>query len=515
MKTFLIQGLLLFMALMMGAFLGTAAKRKTERDSLLDRRVLETSVKDRECGHWAAWRAMELLGASAPLPRVFELIPPRDEGVSLLDLKTLLEKAGLQVDARQVPFDEFLGSPGIAIVHLSGPDHFLTVTHAERNLIFYFDHHGRRQFMKSGEARKRWSGNVLFVKRPRDRFAPLGLQDRASDDPSPRIQFDALLLDKGDIPRNSPGGSGGKVVFDFPFVNLGQKDLIIESVKTSCNCLTVKKPEKPIAHQQSATITLEFQVGERQSSFLFEALVQSNDPSLPKVVLKAGGNLNSLLEISHPFVDLGDLIPGQKRRIIEYLHYRGEQDFQITRFHSSSKQVQLSLHEELTDDLAREFFHDLGLKKKASREGKYLVIEFLCPEGPPGPLSEVVTLQTTLPQYETVTIPLRGKSVLPVRCFPSILIVEPKGPAQPKKVFLHSPSKKAISFLGLAAAPPGVQAAPIPEDSAKTPKPADGISLAITCEPRVLERVDSVELKIKVEIEGVPLEVPLTLSRGL
>jgi len=33
MKTFLIQGLLLLLALMMGAFLGTAAKRKTDRIS--------------------------------------------------------------------------------------------------------------------------------------------------------------------------------------------------------------------------------------------------------------------------------------------------------------------------------------------------------------------------------------------------------------------------------------------------------------------------------------------------
>ena len=66
------------------------------------------------------------------------------------------------------------------------------------------------------------------------------------------FKFEKELINYGKIAK----GSNGERVFTF--TNVGNAPLIIEDIKTSCDCAVPKKPEAPIMPGEKGTITVSY-----------------------------------------------------------------------------------------------------------------------------------------------------------------------------------------------------------------------------------------------------------------
>lgn len=66
------------------------------------------------------------------------------------------------------------------------------------------------------------------------------------------VKFKELTHDFGKIKQNVP------VTFDFTFVNVADKPVVIESAMASCGCTTPVKPEAPVAKGKASKITAGF-----------------------------------------------------------------------------------------------------------------------------------------------------------------------------------------------------------------------------------------------------------------
>lgn len=67
-----------------------------------------------------------------------------------------------------------------------------------------------------------------------------------------KIKFDKETIDYGKIAKGSDG------VRDFGFTNIGDADLIISDVKSSCGCTVPEKPKDPIAPGASSVIKVKY-----------------------------------------------------------------------------------------------------------------------------------------------------------------------------------------------------------------------------------------------------------------
>ena len=83
------------------------------------------------------------------------------------------------------------------------------------------------------------------------------------------FQFEKEVINYGKIKK---GDEGTRI---FEFINIGNAPLIIEDIKTSCDCAVPKKPEKPIMPGEKATITVEYDTS-KTGGFSKEIIIFSN-----------------------------------------------------------------------------------------------------------------------------------------------------------------------------------------------------------------------------------------------
>jgi hypothetical protein len=68
------------------------------------------------------------------------------------------------------------------------------------------------------------------------------------DIPAPKIKFEYIVHNRGDI------GEGSDGLFFFPLENVGNTDLLIASVRSSCGCLAPRFNMRPVAPGERDTV---------------------------------------------------------------------------------------------------------------------------------------------------------------------------------------------------------------------------------------------------------------------
>ena len=230
------------------------------------------------------------------------------------------------------------------IAHLSGPDHFVVVTRAGAKSVAYLDHQGRRQIMATPAFARRWTGYVLRVERPA--AGAVGFTGEP-DAGKPRVRFDTLFIDKGDVVT---GADVKAIRFEYPFRNAGHAPLTIRKVHAGCSCLKATHPDKPIQPGGTGAVVLEYTINPNKRSFVHDAVVETDDPTFPALALRAAGNTNVLVTISPASLSLGDLPLGAEKRVFVFVRYNGEEDFELHR--ATAKHSSATVHSEASKDLA-------------------------------------------------------------------------------------------------------------------------------------------------------------------
>ena len=67
-----------------------------------------------------------------------------------------------------------------------------------------------------------------------------------------KIEFKTEIIDYGQIEKGSDG------VRVFEFTNIGNADLIIQDVKSSCGCTVPEKPKDPVAPGKTGVIKVKY-----------------------------------------------------------------------------------------------------------------------------------------------------------------------------------------------------------------------------------------------------------------
>ncbi|MBM4055589.1 MAG: DUF1573 domain-containing protein [Planctomycetes bacterium] len=95
----------------------------------------------------------------------------------------------------------------------------------------------------------------------------------------PKIEFEEDKYNFGKI------YSGEKVTHKFKFKNLGDGELIIDKVKSSCGCTAALSSKKNLKKGEEGEIEVKFNSGKYVGNITKSIFVHSNDPGNPKVKL--------------------------------------------------------------------------------------------------------------------------------------------------------------------------------------------------------------------------------------
>ena len=371
-----------------------------------ERRLAATQL---QCGHWAVVKCGRLLGFPVSSHTVSTILPRRKEGHSLRELQQAFHAIGAQAEATRRSWESLLSGDFPCIAHLKDPDHFVVVSGVDSQGVHLYDDAGRRRTIARELLEKRYSGYAVKVSR-----------DATADSRSlAGIQFDTLLQDAGSISAHS-----GVVTYEFPFRNRSDADLAIEKVHLDCACMDSEWPTTPIGAGQAGQIRLRYRVRPEKGSFIHRAIVITNDPKAPRVVLEATGYSGMDASVRPEILELGQLVEAREHVATCLVTYTGDWlDFRIMGIDDSKLQGakvsrfvnRLPTEEPDPDGGGRQYFEP---------PNNVRVVEISVePQVPAGErIDGSISIETNLDDYESLVIPVRGEVVGPVRPFPSVLL---------------------------------------------------------------------------------------------
>ncbi|MEK6777909.1 MAG: DUF1573 domain-containing protein [bacterium] len=124
----------------------------------------------------------------------------------------------------------------------------------------------------------------------------------------PKIHLEEEGYDFGKIKE------GAEVVHEFKFKNLGDADLIITDVKTSCGCTAAVISDKTIAPSKQGAIKVTFNSGGRNGPQTKTVTIVSNDPERPNAEVRLTGKVDQgeqpLMKVEPMTLDVGVVEPG-------------------------------------------------------------------------------------------------------------------------------------------------------------------------------------------------------------
>jgi predicted double-glycine peptidase len=252
----------------------------------------DPSHSDLQCGHWAVLRASQLAGVPIEMEKVLQVLPARESGHSLLEIKTALVDLGFAVEAREITLEENEDIALPCIVALSDPDHFIVTLAVHEGSLHCFDNGGQRTVVPIEKIKRRWKGVGLSVDR-NDNVSSRYSIGRADES---QMVFSTILKDKGVI-----YGNGHAVEFKFQITNKGPAPLVISSVDTDCSCTKAAWPDSPILANQTVEIKLTFKPNET-GPFWHTATIHSNDRGHDRVAIFASGIVDRKVKVRPYFL---------------------------------------------------------------------------------------------------------------------------------------------------------------------------------------------------------------------
>lgn len=446
-----------------------------------------------QCGHWAIMRCCELLGVPIEMKTIVKLLPPKEDGASMLDLRKVLGRIGLKSLSKRETSAGLVGGSLPAIAHLGG-DHFVTVSAADDEVVRFFDGGGRVAAMTVSKFEKEWTGAMLLVQRE-NRTVPLPSFANRRRRKRPCIEFDKLIIDKSDVRWN-----GEPITYEFSVRNTGEIPLVIQDIKTNCRCLGTESPDEPIAPGGMSTIALKYSLKEGQGSFKYEALVRSNDPSLPLVKLTAAGNTDVRVQITPKYVYLGRIVPGQTKTATVSVHFTGDFPLEIGEISCEKKQVKV-VHNILSQELARQFRHGMTSGEELAwtmRNTHVLQITYEAGTDDIGKTAiDTVVIHTNIDGFEEISVPVYARVVNPVGLYPSVLVF---GDVQPDEVVTRT--IEVVALDGRAFQIVSVNAGDIEIDYFTLPGFANRKTLEFSAKGATLLRLSDASLEIEIEMSG-------------
>lgn len=371
-----------------------------------------------QCSHWAIIRTCQLLGVPMSSTELIKILPYATRGHSMLQISNILKSFGMQTDAK-LESVESLGTNGFpCIVHLKAPDHFVVVSGVDDHWIHVYDGSGHRTKRSKKIFNDRFGGEVLYIRRESSEHGGHSSKRISEVTDGPSVHFETLLVDKGVI---SPSTES---ISHYPIHNRGNSDLHITAIRPDCSCLRAEGPTNPIPPGGNAMIKLAYRVKSQNGPFVHGALIETNDPTAPRVLIETTGFAGAEVRISPPRLNLGDVVRDRPHTARVFVEFTGQKrDFEIEGLDSTLTDARLQQFSNMSQAQIESIWPNAPQKTDLGNH-LYMVEVTLTPRDDVGnKLEGMISIKTNVHGYEQLSIPISAKIVSAVKAYPSILCV--------------------------------------------------------------------------------------------
>lgn len=241
----------------------------------------------------------------------------------------------------------------------------------------------------------------------------------------PRMQVDKPVFDFGQVEQ------GEQVTHAFRFTNRGNRDLRVQSVKTSCGCTAAVIAADTIPPGREGSIRATFDTKRFAGQKAKDIRVHTNDPLSPVTTLTLRGEITTEVQVQPAQVYLGRLPRGVSTSRTVTVLYDQNKTFEIT--HISNDHPAISVQAEDT--------------RVEGKKGKALRVS-VSKTAQRGPLNDTITITTTSPKKPTISIPVVGSIEGDVVVLPSQVSfgVVRQGVGQTRTVRIKNRSARPLSI---------------------------------------------------------------------
>ena len=201
----------------------------------------------------------------------------------------------------------------------------------------------------------------------------------------PRVHVAEPVFDFGQVEQ------GDQVTHAFRFTNQGNRDLRVQSVKTSCGCTAAVIAADTIPPGMEGSIQATFDTKRFAGQKAKDIRVHTNDPLSPVTTLTLQGEITTEVQVQPAQVYLGRLQRGSPITRTVTVLYDQNKTFEIT--HITNTHPAISVQAE-----------DARVEGK---KGKALQVS-VSKTAQRGPLNDTITITTTSPKKPSISIPVVG-----------------------------------------------------------------------------------------------------------
>ena len=367
-----------------------------------------------QCAQFCVDFCCKLYGVPLSMANIMQLLPPKERGESMWEIKRTLEKIGLSTDGQRMDFDALMASSHPVIAYMS-QNHFVLVEKADEQTVRLLDGHGRRTTVTAEAFRQGWDGKALVVHPPAEKETLPVFVKRSRRDPY--LQFETLFLDMGEIPQGQES-----VTFEFPFRNLGGADLTIAKVHMKCSCTAETEfPEQPIGPGGRGRILIHYGTENRRGGFRHNLFVQSNDPKFPIIPMNIAGNCTQVLSIKPEWISLD--VSREGRAAGEcYIRYSGDAPLRLSEPEADIPGLSFA-YQKISREMLPEMLGASRIYRMEDPQLYKLTATWDGSRGDPNAVEGRISIRTGLDKSPVIRIPVYLTHDQPVAAKPSLLFL--------------------------------------------------------------------------------------------
>lgn len=301
------------------------------------------------------------------------------KGVTTEGLLKVVEAKGLYAAEIKINIEELSKLKMPVIVYL-WDDSFKAIDKFEQDSVRIIDSEKEPSWMSKKDLDNNYSGFAILISKDKTLFPKI--ETKGAD-----IRFDEYIHNLGIVKE-------GNIKLDhiFKFTNIGNKELVISRVKSSCGCTATILSEKNIAPGGKGEIEVSFNIEGRIGSQNTSVYVFSTDPITPIVKLQMKVIImESKLKVTPASINFGDVKKKSTATAKIYIIPPANEKLSIVKIDSSS-----------------EYLSAKFLESKEKDSGGWEVELNLSPDSPLGKLNEKITIYTNNTEQPEIDIPVKG-----------------------------------------------------------------------------------------------------------
>ena len=418
---------------------------------------------DKDCGPQSLLIICKRLGISSTLADLCRLSDMDESGTTMYGLRQAALSIGLNAIGMSIDIDQLSLLRNPAIGHTKD-NHFVVIERFEKGTFCIVDSSKGTYLLTKDELSNIWDGKVLVLSRT----------EKTID--TPRILFDEYIYDFGEAEQQQ------EIVHTYRFKNIGDRDLTISRVRTTCVCAAGVIGKRTIHPGEESQIEIRLRTGRRFGREFHSIYIHSNDPEQPIIRLVIAGTVKRRIIIVPRRVFFGEVTravrPTKEVRIFD-----AESDsLEIAAVESTSKFV-------LVKSMPTEDGHKKGVKVSIT----------LREDTPFGELKERVIIRTKKENVAKIEVPVMATVRSPIQLSPDSLFFVYKGDVETRKVAIWCNDNHALTITRIETDLPFISVKVSPIEQHKT------FEISVTLKPDA--QLDT--LKGMITIHTATLDQPL------